>query len=146
MSEGAKQLTNAVAVSSALGVTGGTIGGGDTQRHASIGKVREFGVFAEAREHATSSVGDDEFECTGTGAVGDQTTVGPTAMFKDVVLQLAERAHQACRQALGQAHSNRSVLRVLGPLIPENIFGLAVGWIEPTQRGKRPPDRGRRRR
>ena len=134
MSKCTKQLTNAVAVSRPVGVAGGAIGGGDTQRHSTIGKVREFGVFAEAREHAASSVGNDEFECAGASAVRDQPAVGPAAMFEDVVLQLAERAHQACCQALGQARSNCGVLRVLGPLIPEQVFGVAAGWIEPTQR------------
>ena len=143
MGECAKQLANAVAVSRAVGVAGGAIGGGDTQRRSRIRKMREFGVFAEARKHTASSVGDDKFECAGTGTVGDQPAVGPAAMFEDVVLQLAERAHQACHQALGQAHSNRGVLRVLSPLIPEQVLGTAVGWIEPTQREHARPDHGR---
>lgn len=129
-----KQLTNAVAVSRAVDMAGGTVGGGDTQSCARIGKVHEFGVFAEARKHTASCVSDHKLECAGAGAVGDQHALGPAAMLEDVVLQLAQRTHQACYLALGQAHSNRRVLRVLGPLIPEQVFGPVVGLIEPTQR------------
>ena len=129
-----KQLTNAIAVPRTVDMAGGTVRGGDTQRYAGVGKVHELGVFAEAREHTASRVGHDELECAGAGTVGDQPAVGPAAMFEDVVLQLAQCTHQACYQALGQAPSNRRVLRVRGPLIPEQVFGPVVGWIEPTQR------------
>ena len=71
-----KQLTNAVTVSRAADMAGGTVGGGDTQRCAGIGKVHKFRVFAEAREHTASRVRDDKLECAGASAVGDQPAVG----------------------------------------------------------------------
>ena len=119
MGECAKQLTNAVPASGVGGVAGGTIGRGDTQRRSTIGKVRELGIVLEACEHAAPGVGNDELESVGAGSIGDESAVGPAAMFEDVVLQLAERAHQACRQAPGQAGSPCGVLRVIGPLIPD---------------------------
>ena len=55
-------------------------------------------------------------------------------MFENVVLEFAERAHQTCRQSAGEARSNRGVLHMFDPLIPEHAFGVAAGWIEPSQR------------
>ena len=102
MSECAKQLANAVPASGVGGVAGSTIGRGDTQRRSTIGKVRELGIVPEACEHAASGVGNDEFESIGAGSIGHESAVWPAAMFEDVVLQLAERAHQACRKPLGR--------------------------------------------
>ena len=72
MCECAKQLTDPVAMPTFGGVAGGAVGGGEAQRRSTIGKMRELRVFAKAREHAASGIGDDEFEGAGFGAVGDQ--------------------------------------------------------------------------
>ena len=134
MGERAKQLTNAVAASRADDVAGGAIGRSDPQRRSRVLKVGELRVFSKAREDAAPSVRHDEFECAGTGAVSDQPAIGSAAMFQDVVLQLAKRAHQTRRQASGQTHSNRNILHMLAPLIPEQVLDVPVGWIEPAQR------------
>jgi hypothetical protein len=132
MGESAKQLTNTVAMSRTARVTRRAIGGGNAQRVTAIGEVRKLGIFAQAREHATTSVGNNEFECALSCTIRDQSASGPAAMFKDIVLQFTECAHQTRRQAFGQTSSYGGVLGMLGPLIPERIVSV-LGSVKPTQ-------------
>jgi len=132
MGECTKELTDAVAMPSATGVTRRAVGRSNAQRGARIGEMLEFGVLAQAREHAPPGIGDDEFERAVASTVGDQPGGRPAAVFKDIILQLTERAHQAGSQAFGETSGHGGVLGVLGPLIPKRVVS-ADGWIEQAQ-------------
>src|SRR6266446_5910105 len=122
MSEGAKQLSDAIAVARAACVPRCSVGHSDPQRCAGFFEAGELGIFPQAREHTPPSVGDDELEYAIADGIGDNAAFRSATVLKHIVLQLAERPHQAADEPLRKPRRDRGVLGVLGPLVPGKPF------------------------
>jgi DNA invertase Pin-like site-specific DNA recombinase len=137
MSECAKQLSDTIAVASAARVPRRSVRSGYPQRRSGIRKKRELRILAQAREHASSGVGDNELEGAGARGIGDNAAFRPAAVLKYIVLQLAERPHQGTDEPLRQPRCERGVLGVLGPLLPGEPFRICATRVYAGQ-GKHP--------
>jgi hypothetical protein len=137
MSECPKQLSNTIAVACAARVPRRPVRNGDTQRRSGIWKKREFRILAQTREHTSPCVSDDKLEGTIVCRVGDNAAFRSATVLKYIVLQLAERAHQAANEPFCQPGCDRGVLGVLGPLLPGKPFRVPSAWVYPGQ-GKYP--------
>jgi hypothetical protein len=137
MGERAKQLSNSIAMACAARMPRRPVRSGDPQRCSGISEERQLGILAQARKYASPCVGDDEFEGAVARGVGDNPAFWPTAVLKHVVLQFAERPHQATNEPLRQPRSHRGVLGVLGPLLPSEPLRIRPTGVHAGQ-GKHP--------
>src|ERR1700728_463479 len=137
MSECPKQLSNTIAVACAARVPRRPVRNGDTQRRSGIWKKREFRILAQTREHTSPTVSDHELKGAVVRGIYDNATFRSAAVLKHIVLQLAERTHQAADEPFCQPGCNRGVLGVLRPLLPGKPFRVPSTWVHPGQ-GKHP--------
>ncbi len=133
MSERPKQLSNTIAVACAARVPRRPVRNGDTQRRSGIWKNREFGILAQTREHTSPTVSDHELEGAFDRGINDNATFRSAAVFKHIVLQLAQRTHQAADEPCCQPRCNRRVLGVLRPLLPGKPFRVPSTRVHPGQ-------------
>lgn len=134
MSEYTKQLADAVAVPRTAYVTRCAVRGSDSERGLGVYETLKIRVLAQTSENAPASVGDEKLERAIAGAVCDQSAGRAATVLEDIVLQFAKRTHQADGQTPSQASSHGSVLRMLHPLIPEQVVRSVRRRIEPAQR------------
>jgi hypothetical protein len=137
MSKCPKQLSNTIAVACAARMPRRPVRKGDTQRRSGIWKKREFRILAQTREHTSPTVSDDELEGAVVRGIYDNATFRLAAVLKHVVLQLAERTHQAADEPFCQPGCDRGVLGVLRPLLPGKPFRVPSPRLHPGQ-GKHP--------
>jgi hypothetical protein len=134
MSECPKKLSDTIAVACAARVTRRTVGNGDTQCRSGIWKTRKFRILAQTREHTSPTVSDHELEGAVVRGICDNATFRSAAVLKHIVLQLAERTHQAADEPFCQPGCNRGVLGVLRPLLPGKPFCVPSTRVHPGQR------------
>lgn len=134
MSERTKQLADAVAMPCTERVARRAVRNSDAERGPGICETFKLRVLAQAGKNPPSRVGDDKLERTVAGAVCDQSAGRAATVLEDIILQFAKRPHQADGQTPGQTSSHRSVLRMLHPLIPEQVFCSVRRRIESAQR------------
>ena len=133
MGKRAKQLSDTVTMTCTARMAGGSVGDGSAERLARIWEMCKIGVFAQARQYASSGIGNDEFKGAVAGTVSNQPALWLSAMLKNIVLQFAQRTHQSGHQSPGQACCYGGILHMLRPLIPEQVVSSAGRWIELAQ-------------
>jgi hypothetical protein len=114
MSKCPKQLSDTVAVACAARVPGGSIRSSNSQCNSGICEKRELRILAQTCEHTSPCVSDNKLEGAIVCRVGDNAAFRPAAVLKYIVLQLAERPHQAADKPFCQPGCDRSVLGALG--------------------------------
>lgn len=134
MGKRTKELTDTVAATGATRMPRRAVRGRDPQCRPRIGEARELGVLAQARQHTATGIGDDELEGAVARSIGNDTACRLTAMLEDIVLKLAERAHQPTDQTPRQPGSDSGILGMFGPLIPSELRGFVATWIKARQR------------
>lgn len=132
-----KQLSDTVAVACAARVPGGSIRSSNSQCSSGICEKRKLRILAQTCEHTSTCVSYNKLEGAVVCRVGDNAAFRPAAVLKYIVLQLAERPHQAAAEPFCQPGRDRSVLGMLGPLLPSKPFRLPSARVNAGQ-GKYP--------
>lgn len=133
MSECAKQLTDAVATTSAPRMPRRAVGRGDPQRRPGISEAGEVGILAQAGQHAAARIGNNKLEGARARGVGDEAALRPPAMLEDIVLQFAKRTHQRRGQSPRETRRDSRILGMFSPLIPNQSAGPEVVGVKTRQ-------------